>query len=362
MSIERWNEMFERLVQYKNRKHGEEAQEGGQMDKEDVSSSFDFWLDTQTKFWQNHKVGSDDILDERYQRLARLGGLGGIETVAKKGIISQEERWKRTDGKKGDPERMKCLESIGVVDDITTRYAKGGVRETWYDIYNQLLEFKQKHGHVKVPQDYNENKKLGRWVGHWRNKYREYNRTNGQKGDPVRMKHLESIGLVDDIGTGYAKKGVKGIWYDMYTQLLEFKQKHGHVKVPANYNENKKLGNWVRSWRSNYREYKRTNGQKGDPERMKCLESIGLVDNICIKIHHDEMMKSANVVVSTPMIVSSMSPTFSSNTQTITKEVPLLAGIKGEEKNGDNSGGVNHTQADSDFLGSELRGKGGFWV
>jgi hypothetical protein len=36
--------------------------------------------------------------------------------------------------------------------------------------------------------------------------------------------------------------------------------------------------------------------------------------------------------------------------------------MNGEEKNGDNSGGVNHTQADLYFLGSELRGKGGFWV
>jgi hypothetical protein len=57
-----------------------------------------------------------------------------------------------------------------------------------------------------------------------------------------------------------------------------------------------------------------------------------------------------------------MSPTFSSHTQNITKENPLLVGMKGEEKSGDNSGGVNRTQTDSDFLGSELSGKGGFWV
>jgi hypothetical protein len=486
-SIERWNEMFEILVQYKQ-KYGEQVQKGGHMvvDKEDVSTSFRIWLDTQTYFWKHYKVGSDDFLDERYQRLARLGGLGGIETVAKKGIIQQEERWndmyesllgfkqkhghvkvpqqcdenpklgiwvmnrrsdyreykrangkkgdpermkrleciglvddittkvakevakeiwygmynqllefkqkhghvkvpqhynenkklgrwvtswrckyreyKRTDGKKGDPERMKCLESIGLVDDITTKVAKGGVKKIWYDMYNQLLEFKKKHGHLKVPYQYNENPKLGRWVSDQRSKYREYKRTNGQKGDPERMKHLESIGLVDDITTVDAKKGVKEHWYDMYNQLLEFKQKHGHVKVPANYNENKKLGNWVRSWRSNYREYKRTNGQKGDPERMKCLESISLVDDICIRIHHDKMTNCANVKVSAPMIVSSMSPTFSSHTQNITKENPLLVGMKREEQNGNNSGGVNHTQTDSDFLGSELSGKGGFWV
>jgi hypothetical protein len=405
-SEERWNKMFEIFVQDKKQKYGEQAQKGGQMvvDKEDVSTSFSFWLDTQTDFLKHHKVGSDCILDERYQRLVRLGGLGGIETVAKKGMISQEEHWndmyesllgfkqkhghvkvpqhynenkklgiwvkywrsnyreyKKTNGQKGDPERMKRLECIGLVDDISTGYEQRCTNSSWDKMVNLLLEFKQKHGHVKVPQQYDENKKFGRWVGHWRSKYREYKKTNGKKGDPERMKQLECIGLVDDISTKVAKGGAKEIWYGMYNQLLEFKQKHGHVKVPQQYNGNKKLGTWVRHWRSKYREYKQTNGEKGDPERMKCLESVGLVDDILFKTRHEKMTNCANVKVSTPMIVSSMSPTFSSHTQTITKEIPLLAGMKREEKSGDN-GGVNHTQADSHFLGSELRGKGGFWV
>jgi hypothetical protein len=150
----------------------------------------------------------------------------------------------------------------------------------------------------------------------------------------------------------------------MYNQLLEFKQKHGHVKVPQRYeNENKKLGIWVNNRRSAYREYKRTDGGKGDPGvLMKRLERIGLFDDILVRIHHDKMTNCANVKVSTPMIVSSMSQTFSSHTQNITKEIPLSAGMKGEEKSGDNSCGVNHTQTDLDLLGSELRGKGGFWV
>ncbi len=61
------------------------------------------------------------------------------------------QRVQRTNWKKGDPERMKCLESIGVVDDIATGYEKGGINEIWYDMYRQMLESKQKHGHVKVP-------------------------------------------------------------------------------------------------------------------------------------------------------------------------------------------------------------------
>jgi hypothetical protein len=79
---------------------------------------------------------------------------------------------------------------------------------------------------------------------------------------------------------------------------------------------------------------------------MKCLESIGLVDDPLFRIHHDKMTNCANIKVPTPMIVSSMSPTFSSHTQTITKETPLLVSMKGGEQNGDNSGGVNDTQAE----------------
>jgi hypothetical protein len=236
-SIERWNEMFERLVQYKKRKHGEEApQQGGQTDKEEVSSSFGFWLDTQKNFWQDHKVGSDDILDERYQPLlSGLGGLGEFETVTKKGISSQEERWN-----------------------------------------------------------------------------------------------------------------------DMCETLLDFKQKHGRVKVPVRYKENPKLGTWVSHWRSQYRAYKRTNGQKGDSERMKRLEGIGLVDDIIFRKKEDKKTKCADNKVVAPIVVSSMSLTFPSNNQSVTnKEMTLSTGMKRKK---------NDEKADLDFLGSELRGKGGFWI
>jgi hypothetical protein len=342
---------------------------------------------------------------------------------------SKYREYKRTNGQKGDPERMKRLESIGLVDDISTGYEKARVtNSTWDDMFNQFLEFKQKHGHVKVPQKYNENQKLGIWVTNWRNKYREYKRTNGQKGDPERMKRLESIGLVDDISTGdenarvpysawdvmfnqllefkqkhghvkvvsqqydenrklgtwvkYQRSkyraykrtnGEKGdpkqmkclesiglvddsAWDVMLNQLLKFKQKHGHMKVSQQYDENKKLGIWVNNNRSKYRVYKRTNGQKGDLEQMKCLESIGLVDDI-IKEHEDKVKDCADNKVFAPIIVSSMSPTLSSDTQNITEEMPLSTVVKGG-KNGES--GDDNTQVDLDFLGSDLRG--GFWA
>jgi glycerol-3-phosphate cytidylyltransferase-like family protein len=267
--------------------------------------------------------------------------------------------YKRTNGQKGDPERMKCLESIGLVNDISTGDENARVPYSAWDVmFNQLLEFKQKHGHVtKVSQQYDENKKLGRWVNYWRSAYKEYKRTNGQKGDLEQMKCLESIGLVDDISAeDHTKSYSSSRWEEMFNQLLKFKQKHGHVKVPQRYDENKKLGIWVKKQRRAYREYKRTDKEKGDLERMKCLESIGLVDDI-IKEHEDKVKDCADNKVFAPIIVSSMSPMLSSDTQNITEEMPLSTVVKGG-KNGES--GDDNTQVDLDFLGSDLRG--GFWA
>jgi glycerol-3-phosphate cytidylyltransferase-like family protein len=252
--------------------------------------------------------------------------------------------YRKTNCQKGEPERMKRLESIGLVDDISTDYEKDYVPDYSFDgMFKLLLEFKQKHGHLKVPRKYNKNPRLARWVQTRRSDYREYKRTNGQKGNPERMKHLESIGLVDDISTGYEKACLPtSNWDGMFNQLLEFKKKHGHVKVSQQCKKNKKLGIWVMHGRKCYREYKRTNGEKGDPKRMKRLESIGMVDDIISK-YEDEKMHCTDDKVSAPIIVS---PTLSSNTQTITEEMPLLTGMEVEEKNAD-SGGVD-TQADLD--------------
>jgi glycerol-3-phosphate cytidylyltransferase-like family protein len=267
--------------------------------------------------------------------------------------------YKRTNGLKGDPKRMKRLESIGLVDDILTGYEKRcNNSRNWNNMCKLLLEFKQKHGHCKVPQRSNENGKLGRWVKEQRANYRQYKKTNGLKGDPERMKWLESIGLADDITTTEdAKRFNNNNWNNMCKLLLEFKQKHGHCKVPQKSNENGKLGRWVMTNRRNYREYKQRNGQK-DPERMKRLESIGLVDDI-IEKYEDKIKDCANDKVFAPTIVLSISPTLSSNTQNITEEMPLSMVMNGKKNGGS---GDHKTQADLDVLGSELRGKGGFWV
>jgi hypothetical protein len=409
----KWNKNFEKLVQYKQQHGTSTSTSTSNIPPSSIigkvkrvkggnnNSSFDLWLDTQKKFWDEYCIlGSDEVLDDRYRRLTNLGVFK--RTPSKKGIISHVERWndmyenlrgfkqnhghvkvpercnenpklgrwvhtwrakyrkyKKTNGLKGDSERMKCLEKLGLVDDISTGYEqRRGNKSNWDDMFNLLIEFKQKYGHVNVPVRHNANPKLGRWVSRLRNEYREHKRTNGQKGDPERMKRLESIGLVHDILAGDVTRHSKSNWDDMFNLLIEFKQNHGHLKVPGHWNENPKLGRWVRNCRYNYRIYKRSNVQNRDPEqRVIRLESIGLVDDILSKKHEDKETNRGDDKVFAPTIVSSTTPMFSSNTQNIAEGIPTSTGMKG--KRNSNSGDTN-IQADLDFLGSELRG--GFWV
>jgi hypothetical protein len=324
----RWNDMFERLVENKL-KHGQIlhiprsfsissiGKERQATVEEEAPLSFDSWLDGQRKFWNYDNVKSEEIHDNKYQDLVSLGV---FETTTKTIVPQQHQQWndmyanlvgfkqqnrvhlkapqqcnenpklgkwmyesresnrkyKRTYGQKGDPEQIKDLESIGLADDISNGHAKRHANSCWGNMLSQALEFKQNHGHLKVPSKC----KLGRWVVKWRRAYKEYKMTNGQKGDPLRMRHLESIGLVRDISNGYVMAYVHSSWDDMFNLLLEFKHKHGHFNIPRDSNENQRLLNWVTRWKGKYREYKITNGQKGDPERMKRLESVGLVDDI----------------------------------------------------------------------------------
>jgi hypothetical protein len=68
---------------------------------------------------------------------------------------------------------MKRLESIGLVDGISTWCEKARVTHpNWDNMFNQLLEFKKKYGHVTLPRKYNDNLKLGIWIAKWRSNYR----------------------------------------------------------------------------------------------------------------------------------------------------------------------------------------------
>ncbi len=112
---------------------------------------------------------------------------------------------------------------------------------------------------------YLDNPQLGIWV---------INQRQSKKNSkllPERERLLEKIGF--NWGSERYFGGVKPaeLWDLRYSQLIEFKQQHGHCKVPYNYPDNKQLGKWVSKQRQRRKQNKLT------PERERLLEEIGFV-------------------------------------------------------------------------------------
>jgi hypothetical protein len=59
-----------------------------------------------------------------------------------------------------------------------------------------------------------------------------------------RMQELDSLAFEWDCS--------RATWEDRLSELADYRKIHGHCNVPRKYSESTKLGEWVRSRRSNY--------------------------------------------------------------------------------------------------------------
>ncbi|PRY01205.1 helicase associated protein [Pontibacter ummariensis] len=127
-------------------------------------------------------------------------------------------------------DRQRLLSELGFIWSIKSRQ-----EAQWEEFFLQLITFRQKHGHCRVP---GKKGKLASWVERQRTA-----RTNGRLR-PEREKRLDEIGF-----TWNFEHIRKRNWEERYRQLRAYKQQYGHCFVPANCRENKTLGVWVVSQR-----------------------------------------------------------------------------------------------------------------
>lgn len=128
----------------------------------------------------------------------------------------------------------------------------------WDAMFYRLEEFYKKHGHSYVPSDQKKYESLFDWVNN--------QRRARSLLTPTQLRKLDSLQFEWE---GPIDKDVK--WERMYRELLLFKQKYGHTKVPQEFKESKILGGWV----SKQRSYKT---RKILPlERIRKLNSIGFL-------------------------------------------------------------------------------------
>jgi hypothetical protein len=66
--------------------------------------------------------------------------------------------------RKLDPEKQQQLENLGIKWERRSKQLATDPDENWLARYQQLLQFKERHGHCIVPYKWPENPQLGGWV------------------------------------------------------------------------------------------------------------------------------------------------------------------------------------------------------
>jgi hypothetical protein len=132
---------------------------------------------------------------------------------------------------------IKRLNKIG----FTWKFDK---EDDWMERYNELVEFKQIHGHCNVPQTYQANIQLGKWVKRqrWFYKNKEYITQH-------RIAKLNQIGFDWDL----VAKVNANIWMKQYNDLVKYKSEFGDCNVPYQWKANRSLANWVHRQRENFK-------------------------------------------------------------------------------------------------------------
>ena len=115
-------------------------------------------------------------------------------------VVAQRRNFKKFDAGKASsmtPHRVKILNYIGFVWDGGRRNDKG-----WMRMFEELMEYKEKHGDCLVPSRYEGNLKLGRWVFSQRRGYHEAKRGETSWMTEERQLKLEEIGFVWKVRRG----------------------------------------------------------------------------------------------------------------------------------------------------------------
>eukprot|EP00526_Cylindrotheca_closterium_P012350 CAMPEP_0113642290 /NCGR_PEP_ID=MMETSP0017_2-20120614/22215_1 /TAXON_ID=2856 /ORGANISM="Cylindrotheca closterium" /LENGTH=473 /DNA_ID=CAMNT_0000553703 /DNA_START=154 /DNA_END=1571 /DNA_ORIENTATION=- /assembly_acc=CAM_ASM_000147 len=191
------------------------------------------------------EANGDCRVPQRYEENKKLGRW-----------VTVMRRYYKEQGKKQNPvwkKRFGQLEAVGFEWEV----------HSWPMHLNELREYKEANGHCRVPLQSTKNKKLGYFVALMRSHYKN----NKMQQDPVwrkRFAQLEALGFEWEVNS----------WQMHLNELREYKEANGHCRVPLQSAKNKTLGNWVNQMRCNYK----NDFMKQDPvcrKRFAQLEAVG---------------------------------------------------------------------------------------
>jgi hypothetical protein len=212
--------------------------------------------------WQHRERGSwDDRLAEVAAFKAKNGHCEIPPNYPENPKLGRFINAMRTQRNSGglSPDRIGKLDALGFAWGSPRRIVinEDGISAEWQARFDELLRYKQAHGHCNVPVNWRENPQLGHWVS----QQRQY-----RKGGTL---HSERQRRLDEIGFAWRADNRREVWPTRFEQLKAYKERIGNCRVPVKWKENPQLGVWVRNQRHRFK-----NGSLS-PDKGQLLAEIG---------------------------------------------------------------------------------------
>jgi hypothetical protein len=136
----------------------------------------------------------------------------------------------------------------------------------WDERFQELLLFRQEHGHLLVPHSYPPNQKLAQWVKRQRHQYKRKKMGHHSTLTDDREAHLLEVGFIFD--------SHRAVWHARFEALRAFNLSNGHCSIPAKFDDGS-LNVWIKHQRRQYLLFKKGQKSTMTEERITMLDSIG---------------------------------------------------------------------------------------
>ena len=286
-----WNSSFQKLVQYKELNGHYRVPQRYTIDDVNLGT----WVNKQRQSYRNFLAGKySPITQERIDQLNSIDFDWGAANTGWEGHFQKLVQFKESHGHCRVPQNHSVdnvnlgiwvrnqqkqykkyqnglhstmtQERIDALAKIGFDWGKQNIR--WDGHFEKLVEYKELNGHCKVPLKYSlDGVNLGDWVNTQRAQYKSFQDGKYSPMTQERIDALEKIGFVWKLQIG---------WEANYQLLQEFQKEHGHCQVPRNHSvDNVKLGRWVNTQRTQYKNFKDGKSSPMTQERIDALERIG---------------------------------------------------------------------------------------
>jgi hypothetical protein len=152
-------------------------------------------------------------------------------------------------------------------------HKKAGVftRNQWADKFQDLVKFKDAHGHCQVPHNWEGNSSLAHWVNNQRYQYKLRIESEHSSLTSEREEALERLGFVWNPRDS--------IWEERMNELASYVTDKGHANVPKSYPANPTLAAWVKCQRRQFKLFSKGVNSAMTKDRIIKLKELGFVFN-----------------------------------------------------------------------------------